>query len=150
MLSLSGQFSYVNRKSFTSMSIRYVRLSPQNNQCNVLKCRVLAQQGFGATNAKSNKKSIQGKKGGKGLSDNWAKTCNISDFQEGKMTKAVEIKSIGKNLIVYKIGDDIYCSDASSTAFQYPLGHATIIQGCEVVSTRWSCKRFSGKIKEQC
>ncbi len=37
------------------------------------------------------------------------------------------ILATGKAICLYKVGDQIYCSDANSTAYQYPLADANIL-----------------------
>eukprot|EP01025_Chloroclados_australasicus_P017325 TRINITY_DN18811_c0_g4_i1.p3 TRINITY_DN18811_c0_g4~~TRINITY_DN18811_c0_g4_i1.p3 ORF type:complete len:216 (-),score=19.60 TRINITY_DN18811_c0_g4_i1:168-785(-) len=111
-----------------NLSFRYAR-----KQCRVSKFNVMVQQGFGTSEtggrkSKESKKSSGRRKQSVYRGDSWAKTCNVNDFEEGKKTKAV-ILPTGKQLMMYKVDDDIYCSDAASTAFQYPLADAKIIEG---------------------
>lgn len=35
-------------------------------------------------------------------------------------------------VMLYNVDGDVYCSDANSTAYQYPLTHAKIIKGKHV------------------
>ena len=46
---------------------------------------------------------------------------------QGKQIKAVELKD--KSIVaLYQVGDDVFCSDANSTAYKFPLTNATIIE----------------------
>lgn len=52
--------------------------------------------------------------------------------QKDRPTKAVVLKD--KSVVMlYNIDGDVYCSDANSTAFQYPLTHAKIVKGMRMV-----------------
>lgn len=49
-------------------------------------------------------------------------------MQKDRPTKAVVLKD--KSVVMlYNVDGDVYCSDANSTAFQYPLTHAKIVKG---------------------
>ena len=48
----------------------------------------------------------------------------MSEFD--KPIKPIILKT-GKAIVLYKVGDAVYCSDANSTAWQYPMVDATIL-----------------------
>lgn len=50
----------------------------------------------------------------------WAAVGDAAAMFAEKAIKPV-ILATGKSLCVYKVGDDVFCSDAASTAYQYPL-----------------------------
>ena len=53
--------------------------------------------------------------------------------QKDRPTKAVVLKD--KSVVMlYNIDGDVYCSDANSTAYQYPLIHAKIVKGACIPS----------------
>ncbi|GAB4823200.1 hypothetical protein N2152v2_010246 [Parachlorella kessleri] len=56
----------------------------------------------------------------------WTKVASLQDFVS-KPIKAI-ILDDGKAVCVYKVGDNVYCSDANSTAYQYPLVDASILK----------------------
>lgn len=54
------------------------------------------------------------------------KLCSVIETQ-GKQIKAVEVK--GKTILaLYNVNGSIYCSDANSTAYQFPLTNGKILQ----------------------
>ncbi|KAI8111575.1 hypothetical protein M9435_004075 [Picochlorum sp. BPE23] len=64
-----------------------------------------------------------------GASDGWFKVPDVS-FKStflSKPIKAVILES-GRAICLYKVNDTIYCTDANSTAFKYPLADASILQ----------------------
>jgi nitrite reductase/ring-hydroxylating ferredoxin subunit len=54
----------------------------------------------------------------------WIAVASLNEFE--KPIKPVILKT-GKAIVLYKVGDAVYCSDANSTAYQYPLTDATIL-----------------------
>ena len=59
-------------------------------------------------------------------------------MQKDRPTKAVVLKD--KSVVMlYNVDGDVYCSDANSTAFQYPLTHAKIVKGmsCAGIASPW-------------
>ena len=53
--------------------------------------------------------------------------AEIDSTSQGKQIKAVELKD--KSFVVmYQIGDEVYCSDANSTAYKFPLMNANIVE----------------------
>ncbi len=49
-------------------------------------------------------------------------------MQEDRPTRAVVLKD--KSVVMlYNVDGDVYCSDANSTAFKFPLTHAKIVKG---------------------
>ena len=64
-------------------------------------------------------------------------------MQKDRPTKAVVLKD--KSVVMlYNVDGDVYCSDANSTAFQYPLTHAKIVKGmsCAGIASLLSCTNF--------
>lgn len=56
----------------------------------------------------------------------------LADLQNDRPTRAVVLKD--KSVVMlYKVDGKVYCSDANSTAFQYPLTHAKIVSGKHLV-----------------
>lgn len=52
----------------------------------------------------------------------------MADFPGDRPTRAVVLKD--KSVVMlYNIDGDVYCSDANSTAFKFPLTHAKIVKG---------------------
>lgn len=52
----------------------------------------------------------------------------LATLQNDRPTRAVTLKD--KSVVMlYNIDGEVYCSDANSTAFQYPLTHAKIVPG---------------------
>lgn len=62
-------------------------------------------------------------------SDGWFQVPDISvkDTFVSKPIKAVILES-GRAICLFKVNSTIYCTDANSTAFKYPLADASIIQ----------------------
>ena len=51
--------------------------------------------------------------------------------QGDRPTRAVVLKD--KSVVMlYKVNGDVYCSDANSTAFKFPLTHAKILKGMSI------------------
>lgn len=49
-------------------------------------------------------------------------------MQEDRPTRAVVLKD--KSVVMlYNVDGNVYCSDANSTAFKFPLTHAKIVKG---------------------
>jgi nitrite reductase/ring-hydroxylating ferredoxin subunit len=83
----------------------------------------LSQKGFGSNTAKPKKK---GKGSFQREDPSWKPVANISVF-EGRDIKAVDLKD--KTICcLYNVQGAIYCSDANSTAYKFPLTNAKIIQ----------------------
>ena len=65
-------------------------------------------------------------------------------MQKDRPTKAFVLKD--KSVVMlYNIDGDVYCSDANSTAFQYPLTHAKIVKGmsCAGFASSLPCRSSS-------
>lgn len=62
-------------------------------------------------------------------SDGWFKVPDVSvkNTFVSKPIKAIILES-GKAICLFKVESTIYCTDANSTAFKYPLADASIIQ----------------------
>lgn len=53
---------------------------------------------------------------------------DLRGTQEDRPTRAVVLKD--KSVVMlYNVDGDVYCSDANSTAFKFPLTHAKIVTG---------------------
>lgn len=61
------------------------------------------------------------------LSDEWYSVARMSDFKDGKQTHPV-ILANNQAIVLYNVGGKLYCSDANSTAFKFPLVNAEILQ----------------------
>jgi hypothetical protein len=49
-------------------------------------------------------------------------------MQDGKMIKSVIMPGNKQAIVVYRLPDGrVYCSDANSTAFEFPLSNAKVI-----------------------
>lgn len=48
--------------------------------------------------------------------------------QEGKQTLPKILRD-NTAIVLYRVGEEIYCSDANSTAFKFPLIDANVIEG---------------------
>ena len=64
-----------------------------------------------------------------GLSDDWICIPDV-DVKESFLSKPIKavILASGKAICLFKVRDTIYCTDANSTAFKYPLTDAAIIE----------------------
>jgi nitrite reductase/ring-hydroxylating ferredoxin subunit len=62
-------------------------------------------------------------------SSGWFKVPDVS-FETTFLSKPIKavILDTGKAICLYKVDSTIYCSDANSTAYQYPLADASLIQ----------------------
>jgi nitrite reductase/ring-hydroxylating ferredoxin subunit len=61
-----------------------------------------------------------------GFPADWVDTkFKASEFEIGKTTKPLILAS-GKAIMLYRLGDKVFCSDANSTAYQYPLTDAKV------------------------
>jgi len=82
-----------------------------------------SQKGFGTNTAKPKKKKKSSFQKG---DPSWISVANISVFQ-GKDIKAVDLRD--KSICcLYNVDGAIYCSDANSTAYKFPLTNAKIIE----------------------
>eukprot|EP00877_Chromochloris_zofingiensis_P012016 jgi/Chrzof1/7068/Cz02g09170.t1 len=60
-----------------------------------------------------------------GFPNNWSKLADLSVFELGKTTKPI-ITASNIPLMLYKFQGRVYCSDANSTAYKYPLTDAKV------------------------
>lgn len=85
-------------------------------------CSCEAAKGFapsGKTGSKKNKRKLDA---------NWISVGSLAEFPEDRATRAVVLKD--KSVVMlYNVDGDVYCSDANSTAFKFPLTHAKIVKG---------------------
>jgi len=96
-----------------------------------------AAKGFAPDSKSSSKKSKRK------LDQSWISVGSLSEFPD---------KSV---VMLYKVDGEVYCSDANSTAFQYPLTHAKIVSGesgpaVEVPLDGTIYDLQSGKVLEWC
>ncbi|GMH36917.1 hypothetical protein BSKO_04790 [Bryopsis sp. KO-2023] len=61
------------------------------------------------------------------LDDGWTYAGNLGEFAD-KPTKTVSLTT-GKTVVVYKAGDEVFCSDVNGTAYEFPLVDANVIEG---------------------
>jgi hypothetical protein len=59
-------------------------------------------------------------------------------MQEGKPT-LTKILRDNSAVVLYRVDDDVYCSDANSTAFKFPLIDATVIESASSLSSVIRC-----------
>eukprot|EP00884_Botryococcus_braunii_P022564 jgi/Botrbrau1/8992/Bobra.0148s0095.1 len=94
-----------------------------------------AKKGFGTSNSKGGKPatrraglpSLSPVKKKLEVSDSdWIRISNLSDFQ-AKNIIPVELKD-KSTVVLYKVDGEIFCSDANSTAYKYPLVDARIFE----------------------
>ncbi|DBA96892.1 TPA: hypothetical protein ACH3X3_013047 [Trebouxia sp. C0006] len=85
-------------------------------------CSCEAAKGFapsGKTGSKKNKRKLDA---------NWISVGSLAEFPGDRPTRAVVLKD--KSVVMlYNVDGDVYCSDANSTAFKFPLTHAKIVKG---------------------
>ena len=55
--------------------------------------------------------------------------------QGGKQTKSIIMPGNKQAIVVYRADGEVYCSDASSTAYQFPLSNAKVIRTGMLVQT---------------
>lgn len=94
-------------------------------------------KGFGKSNAGKKKGKTSGDKLASRLrsptveepiSEDWIRLCSFEEVQASpKPTKPVILRT-GAAVVVYYVGGRLYCSDAYSTAFKYPLADANIVE----------------------
>ncbi|KAK9809056.1 hypothetical protein WJX72_008605 [[Myrmecia] bisecta] len=83
-----------------------------------------AAKGFGSGATRRSK----GRGGSKSKLDaSWVPVARLDELTEEKPTKPIILKD-GTAIMLYQVDDEIYCSDANSTAFQFPLANAKIVQ----------------------
>ena len=70
------------------------------------------------------RKELPGKAPGK----DWFQVATVRDFQQGKRAKPV-ILANNQAIIVWLIDGAVYCTDANSTAFQFPIVDGKISSG---------------------
>ena len=59
--------------------------------------------------------------------EGWFEVANIDVFSDGRDKKPI-ILANGQSLMLYKVDDDLYASEANSTAYKFPLTDAKIIR----------------------
>ena len=80
------------------------------------------------------------------LSDEWYGVAKLSDFKEGKQTHPV-ILANNQAIVLYNIDGALFCSDANSTAFKFPLVNAEILKRAP---TAWHQAQCCGCMHCQC
>lgn len=65
----------------------------------------------------------------KGFPDGWSQLDVTVDelLPAGKATKAVALKT-GRVLVLYRVGDSVFCSDVESPAYRYPMHDARVFK----------------------
>jgi nitrite reductase/ring-hydroxylating ferredoxin subunit len=65
----------------------------------------------------------------KGFPDGWSQLDATIDelLPSGKSTKAVALKT-GRVLVLYRVGDSVFCSDVESPAYRYPMHDARVFK----------------------
>lgn len=75
--------------------------------------------------------AAQGKAGAppKGFPDGWSQLDGTVDelLPAGKATKAVTLRT-GRVLVLYRVGDTVFCSDVESPAYRYPMHDARVFK----------------------
>lgn len=80
----------------------------------------------GARKGAASSSSKQKAGGPPGFPEDWVDLrTTVNDFTVGKQTKPL-ILANGKSIMLYKHDNKVWCSDAASTAYQYPLTDAKV------------------------
>ena len=59
-------------------------------------------------------------------------------YVQGKQIKAVDMKN--KTIVaLYDIDGEVYCSEANSTAYQFPITNAKILKSRSIWAPTWFC-----------
>lgn len=59
-------------------------------------------------------------------------------MQEGKQTLPKILRD-NSAIVLYRVDDEVYCSDANSTAFKFPLIDANIIESEQHLTLTFPC-----------
>eukprot|EP00210_Caulerpa_lentillifera_P007739 g7385.t1 len=120
---------------------------------------MVCQKGFGEpVKRPGSKKEVSFTKLNKGQNfvakEGWIELANAAEFKESRPTLPV-ITDKGIAVVIYKYRDDYFCSDANSTAYQFPLNNAKIFDGpsgpaveCPFDGTTYDLK--TGRVLEWC
>lgn len=57
----------------------------------------------------------------------WYQVADRSDFDGGKQIKTVIMPGNKQAIAVYRVNSEVFCSDAESTAFKFPVSDAKIM-----------------------
>ncbi|CAK0779249.1 hypothetical protein CVIRNUC_004726 [Coccomyxa viridis] len=91
----------------------------------LLRCQ--AKKGFGAGGGKKSKR----RQYGPDLEEDdpsWIRVGRLTDFKNGKQTRAVILPD-NTAIVLYRTpDDDVFCSDANSTAYKFPMIDANVIE----------------------
>lgn len=130
--------SHLNRSGAASVTVSVRQWTVVcRSQRRITRC----QAGFGKASGEKKSSSKKGSKLAKYLdvqqptgaasvdTDGWFQVPDVSvkNTFNSKPIKAVILES-GKAICLFKVNSTIYCTDANSTAFKYPLADASIIQ----------------------
>ena len=124
----------------TAATTRATRTCDGRNFSNVRSMRIVCS-GFGQKKSQASKKSpkiarylekdvpVANTSASPGPSDDWLCIPDV-DVNESFLSKPIKavILASGKAICLFKVRDAIYCTDANSTAFKYPLSDAAIIE----------------------
>ena len=121
-------------------SRRHLPLLPRHQRTTTTTTTTTSQSGFGSSSkpssTSSNKKAQRLTRFLDGTDattitttpDGWIELPDIDPIQTfvSKPIKPI-ILATGKAICLYKVGDSLFCSDANSTAYQFPLADANIL-----------------------
>ncbi|CAL5218956.1 g709 [Coccomyxa viridis] len=86
-----------------------------------------AKKGFGAGGGKKSRK----REWGPALEEDdpsWLRVGKLTDFKNGKQTRAVILPDNSAIVLYRTQEDEVYCSDANSTAYKFPMIDANVIE----------------------
>ncbi|KAK9915717.1 hypothetical protein WJX75_003085 [Coccomyxa subellipsoidea] len=115
--------------------------------------RLAASKGFGSSSKTKSKRKRTGPALQEGNPE-WVPVAMVSEFKDGKDTLPKILRD-NSAIVLYQVGSEIYCSDANSTAFKFPLIDANIIErdggpAVEVPLDGTVYDLESGKVLEWC
>jgi len=117
-----------SRASSTSATAKVVSYKGCQRQVSRVVCNSSGAKGFASSkgNKKANKKVNLDTK--KDLPKGWENAGNIADF-EANPNKPFISPYTGEAFMLFKFEEKVYCTEANSTAFKYPLVDAEIFAG---------------------
>jgi len=117
-----------SRTSSTSGDAKVVSFKGYQRQVSRVVCNASGAKGFASSkgNNKSNKKVNLDSK--KELPRGWENAGNLADF-EANPKKPFISPFTGEAFMLFKFEDKVYCTEANSTAFKFPLVDAEISAG---------------------
>lgn len=57
----------------------------------------------------------------------WYEVANRSEFDDGRQIKSVIMPGNKQAIVVYRVDNEVFCSDAESTAFKFPVSNAKVL-----------------------